>query len=57
MDRREKREIARKIAKAEKRKDYEFLDEYISSLSLSLEDLCWIDEEILKIYSTEHPLI
>lgn len=55
MDRRQKREIARIIAKAEKTKDYKFLEEYIPSLNLSLEDLFWIDEEIQKYMSNQKP--
>lgn len=53
MDRREKREIARRIAKAEKNKDYKYLEEMIPALNLSLEDLFWIDEEIQKILSND----
>lgn len=51
MDRREKREIARKIAKAEMNKDYKYLEETIPALNLSLEDLFWIDEEVQRILS------
>lgn len=49
MDRKEIREIARIIAKAEKKKDYKTIEEIASKLSL--EDMIRIDDAVQKIIS------
>lgn len=49
MERKEIREIARKIAKAEQKKDYDLIEEL--SKNLSFEDMIRLDHEIQKILS------
>lgn len=49
MERKELRELARRIAKAEKKKDYNLIEEL--SKNLSFEDMIRLDHEIQKILS------